>query len=247
LALASVAAQQGALGQQSVEMDPPIIVDITNLQAAQPAPEPAAPPIEVPEPAAGPAPSSPPTSEPEPVRQEMCPALKQGLVIGEPLAPISQGRCGDASPVLVTAIKVSRREVPLAMPITVTCPMATAFADWVNALDAQSQALADTPLATVTTGGSMVCRGRVGTRSRGLSEHAFANAIDVHGFILADGRNVDVLSDWRPSDALEGQLLRLAHALGCERFTTILGPEANAAHRNHFHFDLKARTSVICR
>jgi hypothetical protein len=228
LAVSSASAQEAQIAQQPVEMDPPEIVDITGSTPAE-------------ETATEPAPA------PEPARQLMCPALEQDLVIGEMLAPISQGECGDPSPVLVTAIKVSRREIPLAMAITVNCAAATTFADWVKALDAQSQALADTQIASVTTGGSMVCRSRVGTGSGGLSEHAFANAIDVHGFVLGDGRNVDVLSDWRPSDALAGQLLRNAHSAGCERFTTVLGPEANAAHANHFHFDLKARSSTICQ
>ena len=35
--------------------------------------------------------------------------------------------------------------------------------------------------------------------------------------------------------------LRRVHAAGCKTFGTILGPEANAAHRNHFHLDMAER------
>ena len=35
--------------------------------------------------------------------------------------------------------------------------------------------------------------------------------------------------------------LRAMHASACRRFGTVLGPEANEAHRNHFHFDLAER------
>ncbi|MCB1510166.1 MAG: extensin family protein [Hyphomicrobiaceae bacterium] len=35
--------------------------------------------------------------------------------------------------------------------------------------------------------------------------------------------------------------LRRLHAAACGPFNTVLGPEANEAHRNHFHFDLVAR------
>ena len=35
--------------------------------------------------------------------------------------------------------------------------------------------------------------------------------------------------------------LRRVHANACKTFGTILGPEANAAHRNHFHLDMAER------
>lgn len=41
--------------------------------------------------------------------------------------------------------------------------------------------------------------------------------------------------------------LRAAHAAACKIFGTVLGPEANAAHRNHFHVDMAERKiKVIC-
>lgn len=44
------------------------------------------------------------------------------------------------------------------------------------------------------------------------------------------------------------QFLRHLHATGCRRFNTALGPEANEAHRNHFHFDMAERsTGSYCR
>jgi hypothetical protein len=39
----------------------------------------------------------------------------------------------------------------------------------------------------------------------------------------------------------EGAFLRRLHRGACGIFSTVLGPEANEAHRNHFHFDLAAR------
>lgn len=35
--------------------------------------------------------------------------------------------------------------------------------------------------------------------------------------------------------------LRAAHGAACRRFGTVLGPEANEAHRNHFHLDMAKR------
>ncbi len=39
------------------------------------------------------------------------------------------------------------------------------------------------------------------------------------------------------------EFLRAAHRSACRVFGTVLGPEANAAHRNHFHVDMAARKS----
>lgn len=52
----------------------------------------------------------------------------------------------------------------------------------------------------------------------------------------------------KPSDEARRQsFLHDVHASACRQFGTTLGPEANAAHRNHFHVDLAQRKSVkIC-
>lgn len=41
------------------------------------------------------------------------------------------------------------------------------------------------------------------------------------------------------------EFLHAVHAAACRVFGTTLGPEANAAHRNHLHVDLAARTSGL--
>jgi hypothetical protein len=41
------------------------------------------------------------------------------------------------------------------------------------------------------------------------------------------------------------QFLREAHRTGCRAFATMLGPEANNAHRNHFHVDLAQRRNAV--
>jgi hypothetical protein len=71
-----------------------------------------------------------------------------------------------------------------------------------------------------------------------MSAHARAEAIDIAAFVLADGRRVSVLGDWQDGDARERQFLRVVHASACKRFGTVLGPDYNAAHRNHFHVEL---------
>lgn len=45
------------------------------------------------------------------------------------------------------------------------------------------------------------------------------------------------------SQAQTAQFLRNAHTAACKRFGTVLGPESNLAHRNHFHIDMAERKS----
>lgn len=44
-----------------------------------------------------------------------------------------------------------------------------------------------------------------------------------------------------PAVSRREQFLRAVHASACRTFGTTLGPEANAAHENHFHFDMAER------
>jgi hypothetical protein len=121
----------------------------------------------------------------------------------------------------------------------ITCETAVALALW---LDHEVQPLAQELLgqrvASVRTFGSYACRNIVGNPfwSHRRSEHATANAADIAGFTLADGRLVSVRRHWR-SEGAEGRFLREAHASACRYFRAALGPEYNRAHRDHFHLD----------
>lgn len=84
---------------------------------------------------------------------------------------------------------------------------------------------------------SYSCRPRNGVAGDKLSEHGHANAIDIGRFTLVDGRTVSVKSGWKGS-AQERGFLRDIHKAACRYFTTVLGPDANAFHRDHFHLDL---------
>jgi hypothetical protein len=70
-----------------------------------------------------------------------------------------------------------------------------------------------------------------------LSEHGHANALDVAGFVLADGRTIAVKSGWRGPVA-ERSFLHDVHRGACGVFTTVLGPDYDANHHDHFHLDL---------
>ena len=70
-----------------------------------------------------------------------------------------------------------------------------------------------------------------------LSEHAYANAIDVEAFELADGSRMTIAQDWN-ADSRAGRLLARIRTGACDYFHAVLGPDYNALHRTHFHLDM---------
>lgn len=118
----------------------------------------------------------------------------------------------------------------------VTCPLADTFAAWARyGVDRAAQQILGSELVRIETIGSYNCRNVAGSNKR--SAHSTANAIDVSGFVLADGRRVSVLGDWTSGSPAERQFLRVVHASACKRFGTVLGPRYNPAHRDHFHLE----------
>jgi hypothetical protein len=46
---------------------------------------------------------------------------------------------------------------------------------------------------------------------------------------------------------LKAEFVKHVHDEACHEFGTVLGPEANDAHKNHFHLDMKERRSDFCQ
>jgi hypothetical protein len=120
-----------------------------------------------------------------------------------------------------------------------TCETAVALALW---LEYEVQPLArdmfGQPVRSLHSLGSYACRNIVGNRlwSNVRSQHATANAADIAGFTLADGRSISVKAKWR-EESNEGRFLRAVHRRACPYFRVALGPGYNAAHHDHFHLD----------
>ncbi|MDQ8756179.1 extensin family protein [Sphingosinicella sp. LHD-64] len=120
-----------------------------------------------------------------------------------------------------------------------TCPLARQFARWTReAVQPAASRFLDSRVVRIETFGTYACRGVNGQAGARLSEHAFANAVDVSGFVLADGRRVTVEAGWDGDDGDVRQFLRTIHEAGCRRFNITLGPDANRFHYNHMHFDM---------
>ncbi|MEM8698097.1 MAG: extensin family protein, partial [Pseudomonadota bacterium] len=72
--------------------------------------------------------------------------------------------------------------------------------------------------------------------SQRMSQHATANAFDISGFLLTDGRMVTLRRDWQGSGP-KAAFLRAARDGLCRWFRLVLSPDYNALHADHFHVD----------
>ncbi|MBA4165279.1 MAG: extensin [Erythrobacter sp.] len=156
--------------------------------------------------------------------------------------------CSTVGAVQLSAVRGDRAELGLANLGPVECPTAAAFAGWARyGVDRAARQMLGSPLMRIETMGSYSCRDVAGTGRR--SAHARGAAIDVAAFVLADGRRIAVAQHWAGGSEAEREFLRVIHQSACKRFATVLGPDYNAAHRDHFHLELAAEGSgaAFCR
>jgi len=122
-----------------------------------------------------------------------------------------------------------------------SCAVAAALALWEwHVVQPAARRHFGRDVATIRHFGSYSCRRLYGRAQGGWSEHARANALDITGFRLSDGRNIDIAADWRDRGA-KGRFLREVRDGACGLFATVLSPDYNEAHRDHFHLDQAAR------
>ena len=140
----------------------------------------------------------------------------------------------------VGAVQLVDIGVPVTDLTAIRCGEARAFAGWVrNAVAPAAYQILGSELARVEGMGSYACRNVIGSTAAAgrRSGHAIANAIDIGGFRLKDGRRVTILADWRSSDPAVRRFLEVVHASACKRFGTVLSPDYNVAHANHLHLE----------
>src|SRR5471030_550379 len=139
---------------------------------------------------------------------------------------------------LTNTLRVQGGEVALSSSFLASCPLAVAFALFErHALQPASQAVYGQAVTRVDHLGSFACRNMYNRENGARSQHASANALDIAGFRLADGRTISVLKDW-PKDNQDARFLRQVRDGACDMFSVVLSPDYNAAHRNHFHLDV---------
>jgi len=129
--------------------------------------------------------------------------------------------------------------VPVTNLRAMTCPLARAFTHWAReAVQPAADQWLGSRVARVETFGTYSCRTVDSRPGERLSEHGRANAVDVSGFLLADGRHITVREGWNGEDERVRGFLREIHRGGCRRFAIGLSPDSDAYHYNHLHFDM---------
>lgn len=167
--------------------------------------------------------------------------LARSAVAHEVLDPVGEGACRRED-------RTRLGDFPLA-PGTpaVTCPASIALLLWQrDVLDRAAEAAFGSPIARIEHLGAYSCRRLYGRDTGPWSEHATANAIDIAGFVLADGTRISVLRDW-PGEGAKAQFLRRVRDGACDSFATVLSPDYNEAHADHLHLDMSPRWRGVCR
>jgi hypothetical protein len=158
---------------------------------------------------------------------------------------VGPGECGAADAVLLQSVTLpDDTKVTFAPAATLRCTMAEQVALWLREDVMPASASLGTQLRALEDYDSYECRGQNRVRGATLSEHGRANALDLRGFRVANGKLVEltdanVAKEWRES-------LRLS---ACARFHTVLGPGSDGNHETHIHIDLAERRSgyKICQ
>jgi hypothetical protein len=135
-----------------------------------------------------------------------------------------------------TPISLNAGTTALNRPVKVNCSIALAMSEFERrVLQPAAQATFNQHIRRVHHMGGYTCRTIAG--SRRISQHALGNAIDIAAFELADGSMISVQHDWSGARERSAFLREVARG-ACETFNVVLSPATDAAHHDHFHFDL---------
>ena len=190
--------------------------------------------------------SDPPAAESRVGRQCLAELSASGATYSLLPDRYPEAGCSNINTVQLTSVTSDAAPLMIANLGPVTCDVSTAFAGWARyGVDRAARQILGSPLRSIETFGSYSCRNVAGTNRR--SGHSTAAAIDVSAFVLADGRRITLVNGWNGGTEAEREFLRTVHRSACRRFSTVLGPEYNAAHRDHFHLEGVAGGSSYCR
>jgi hypothetical protein len=170
-----------------------------------------------------------------------CQALdKSDVVISKPLPSIEgPGVCGAGPLVELSGVRTrDGATIEVKPAATLRCAMARVVATWLRDDLAPAASAAGVKLARLDAAGSYSCRGRNNVSGGKMSEHGRANALDVAGFSMADGKDYAVYAKDMPEP-----FASVLRGSACGRFNTVLGEGSDAAHATHLHVDLQPRKS----
>ncbi|SLN27781.1 hypothetical protein TRL7639_01059 [Falsiruegeria litorea R37] len=149
--------------------------------------------------------------------------------------------CGITDAVRVTSVSGVR----LSRPSLMTCDTARSLNKWVD------RSVIPTfrrrgPVVELKIAAHYSCRTRNNRPGAKISEHGKGRAIDISAFRMKDGEEITVLEGWKRGSTRK--MLRRVWKAACGPFGTVLGPNADRYHRDHFHLDTaRHRGGAYCR
>ncbi|MEM9850373.1 MAG: extensin family protein [Pseudomonadota bacterium] len=163
---------------------------------------------------------------------------------GRHVAPV-KGKirgCGIQNAVRITEVD----GIKLSREVLIGCDGAKAFYSWVQKHAKPIVGKRGGGLVAINAVAGYSCRTRNSRKGAKLSEHAKGKAIDIASFRLRNGTSMSVLRDWRGSN--HAKTMRALHKSACGPFGTVLGPNSDRFHQDHFHFDIaRHRGGPYCR
>jgi hypothetical protein len=184
------------------------------------------------------------------IAQEQDRIRRKGAVCGDPdIQGQEVGRvvgtikgCG-----LTDAVRVSSVSgIALSQRSVMDCGTAKALKTWIDEVAKPTLRRKGGGLKAVRVAAHYACRTRNSRSGARISEHGKGRAIDISGVQLQDGSTITVLRGWSKRDTAD--VMRKLHAGACGPFGTVLGPESDRFHLDHFHFDTaRYRSGPYCR
>lgn len=149
--------------------------------------------------------------------------------------------CGAKDAVRVRSISGVR----LSTPSVMHCDLAKSLNRWVSK-DVEKAFGRRNKVVSLRVAAHYACRTRNSRPGARISEHGKARAIDISGFTLEDGQTITVLEGWKQRRTRKK--LRKIWKAACGPFGTVLGPDADRYHLDHFHLDVaRHRGGAYCR
>ena len=150
--------------------------------------------------------------------------------------------CGVENAVRVRSVS----GVTLSQSAVMDCVTANALKSWLEKSAKPALGRKGGGLKSLRVAAHYACRTRNSQKGAKISEHGRGRAIDISAFRLADGSEVSVLKGWNAKSS--SKVMRQMHAGACGPFGTVLGPNADRFHRDHFHFDTaRYRSGRYCK
>jgi hypothetical protein len=188
-----------------------------------------------------------PTPKPQPARKTRADVGRicrdrdlQGIEVGR--VPGKLNGCGVRDAVRLYSVS----GIALSSPAVMECETAKALKSWVDRGMSRAVRNKGGGVVKLQVAAGYSCRTRNSRPGAKISEHGKGRAIDISAFHLKNGDKISVLKDW--GRGKNGRILRKMHKSACGPFGTVLGPESDRYHKDHFHFDIaRHRGGSYCR